>query len=146
MLVFEDLQWADKGSLLLLRHLIAAEQDMRVLVFATYRDSELSRTHPLVETLAALHRQSGVSRIELTGLDDTGVLSLMEAAAGQAMDDAGVDLAHAVHQRDGRQPILRERGTATPLRDRRHLPGRRRTVDGTRSSPSRSLCPKVSAW
>ena len=109
VLVFEDLQWADKGSLLLLQHLIAADHAMRVLIVATYRDSELSRTHPLVETLAALHRQSGVSRIELTGLDDTGVLSLMEAAAGQPMDDAGVTLAHAVHsETDGNPFFVRE--------------------------------------
>jgi class 3 adenylate cyclase len=106
VLVFEDLQWADKGSLLLLQHLIASEQDMRVLIIATYRDSELSRTHPLVETLAALHRQSGVSRIELTGLDDVGVLSLMEAAAGQPMDDAGVTLAHAVHSETDGNPFF----------------------------------------
>ena len=80
-----------------------------MLIVATYRDSELSRTHPLVETLAALHRLSGVSRIELTGLDDTGVLSLMEAAAGQPMDDAGVTLAHAVHsETDGNPFFVRE--------------------------------------
>ena len=109
VLVFEDLQWADKGSLLLLQHLIGADHAMRVLIVATYRDSELSRTHPLVETLAALHRLSGVSRIELTGLDDMGVLSLMEAAAGQPMDDAGVTLAHAVHsETDGNPFFVRE--------------------------------------
>ncbi len=106
VLVLEDLQWADRGSLLLLRHLIAADQIMRVLVIATYRDGELSRNHPLVETLAALHRQSGVSRIAMTGLDDTGVLSLMEAAAGQAMDDAGVTLAHAVHSETDGNPYF----------------------------------------
>ena len=43
VLVLDDLQWADKGSLLLLRHLAAAEQAMRVLVLGTYRDSELSQ-------------------------------------------------------------------------------------------------------
>ena len=31
VLVLDDLQWADKASLQLLRHLIAAEQPMRVL-------------------------------------------------------------------------------------------------------------------
>ena len=82
VVVLDDLQWADKASLQLLRHLIASDQPMRVLVLGTYRDSELSRSHPLLETLAALHRQHGVARIELTGLDDTGVVSLMEAAAG----------------------------------------------------------------
>ena len=76
VLVLDDLQWADKGSLLLLRHLTAAEQSMRVLVLGTYRDSELSRSHPLLDTLAALRRQSGVTRIELAGLDDTGVVAL----------------------------------------------------------------------
>jgi class 3 adenylate cyclase len=106
VLVLEDLQWADRGSLLLLRHLIAAEHVMRVLVIATFRDGELSRTHPLVETLAALHRQSGISRIEMTGLDDMGVLSLMEAAAGQAMDDAGVALAHAVYNETDGNPFF----------------------------------------
>ena len=43
VLVLDDLQWADKASLLLLRHLVAAERPMRVLVLGTYRDSELSR-------------------------------------------------------------------------------------------------------
>ncbi len=102
VLVLDDLQWADKGSLLLLRHLTTAEQAMRVLTLGTYRDSELSRSHPLLDTLAALHRQNGVSRIELAGLDDIGVMALMEAAAGHTLDDAGVGLAHAVyHETDG---------------------------------------------
>ena len=52
VLVLDDLQWADKGSLLLLRHLAAADQAMRVLVLGTYRDSELSQAHALRDTLA----------------------------------------------------------------------------------------------
>ena len=106
VLVFEDLQWADQGSLLLLRHLTAAEPSMRVLVLGTYRDSELSQSHPLLDTLAALHRQSGVSRIELSGLDDNGVLALVEAIAGHALPDAGVDLAHAVYRETDGNPFF----------------------------------------
>src|ERR1019366_5367405 len=49
--VLDDLQWADRGSLLLLCHLSAAEQAMRVLVVGTYRDNELSQAHALRETL-----------------------------------------------------------------------------------------------
>ncbi len=106
VLVLDDLQWADKGSLLLLRHLITAELPMRLLVLATYRDSELSYSHDLLNILGALHKQSGVSRIELTGLDDTGVISLMEAAAGHALDDGGVDLAHAVYRETDGNPFF----------------------------------------
>ncbi len=106
VLVLDDLQWVDKGSLLLLRHLAAAEQTMRVLVLGTYRDGELSRSHPLLDTLAALRRHSGISRIELAGLDDSGVVSLMEAAAGYTLDDAGVSLAHAVYRETDGNPFF----------------------------------------
>jgi class 3 adenylate cyclase len=106
VLVFDDLQWADKGSLLLLRHVAASEQPVRVLVLGTYRDSELSRSHPLLDTLAALHRQNGVSRIGLAGLDDTGVMSLMEAAAGHTLGDAAVGLAHAVYRETDGNPFF----------------------------------------
>jgi class 3 adenylate cyclase len=106
VLVLDDLQWADKGSLLLLRHLAAAELAMRVLILGTYRDSELSQAHPLNDTLAALHRGSGVNRIELTGLDDSGVVALLEAAAGQSLDAAGVSLAHAVYRETDGNPFF----------------------------------------
>ena len=106
VLVFDDLQWADKGSLLLLRHLTAADQAMRVLVLGTYRDSELSRSHPLTDVLAALRRQSGVGRIELSGLDDIDVVAYLEAAAGQTLDDVGVGLAHVVYRETDGNPYF----------------------------------------
>jgi class 3 adenylate cyclase/tetratricopeptide (TPR) repeat protein len=106
VLVLDDLQWADKGSLLLLHHLMAAEQSMRVLVLGAYRDSELSQAHVLRDTLGLLRRQGDVSRIELTGLDDNGVVSFVEAAAGQTLDEAGVDLAHAVYRETDGNPFF----------------------------------------
>jgi class 3 adenylate cyclase/tetratricopeptide (TPR) repeat protein len=106
VLVLDDLQWADKGSLLLLRHLTAADQATRVLVLGTYRDSELSRSHPLTDTLAALRRHSGVSRIELTGLDSNDVVKFLEAAAGRTLDDVGVGLARAVYRETDGNPYF----------------------------------------
>jgi len=106
VLVLDDLQWADKGSLLLLRHLASSDTSLRLLVLGTYRDSELPNAHALVETLAALRRQAGVSRIDLVGLDDTGVMELMEAAAGHALDDSGVGLAHAIYRETDGNPFF----------------------------------------
>jgi class 3 adenylate cyclase len=106
VLVLDDLQWADKGSLLLLRHLTATEQAMQLLIIGTYRDSELSQSHALRETLGVLRRHDGVSRIELAGLDDTGVISLMEATAGHTLDDTGVGLAHAVYRETDGNPFF----------------------------------------
>ncbi len=106
VLVLDDLQWADNASLALLRHLAAADRSLRVLLLGTYRDTELSRSHPLLDALAALRRQDGVSRIELAGLDDTEVVSFLVAAAGHALDDAAVGLAHAVYRETDGNPFF----------------------------------------
>ena len=106
VVVFDDLQWADKGSLLLLRHLASADPAMRVLVLGTYRDSELSNASALVDALAALRRHEGVSRLNLVGLDDTGVMALMEAGAGHRLDEAAVGLAHAISRETDGNPFF----------------------------------------
>ena len=106
VLVLDDLQWADQGSLLMLRHLATSGQVTRVLVIGTYRDAGLGGSHPLTEALAALHRQGRLSRIELAGLDDAEVVALLEAAAGYTLDDAGMSLAHAVHRETDGNPFF----------------------------------------
>jgi class 3 adenylate cyclase/tetratricopeptide (TPR) repeat protein len=105
-IVFDDLQWADKGSLLLLRHLAAADHSMRILILATYRDSELSQSGSLADTLAALHRQSGISHLEMGGLDDSGVVAFLEAAGGQILDPTGVGLAQAIYRETDGNPFF----------------------------------------
>jgi class 3 adenylate cyclase len=106
VLVLDDLQWADTASLQLLRHIAASDQPMRVLILGTYRDSELSQTHPLLDALAALHRLTGVSRLELAGLDDSGVIAFMEAIAGYSLDGPAITLAQAVYRDTDGNPFF----------------------------------------
>ena len=87
LLVIDDLQWAAKPTLLLLRHVLRSAQALRLLVVVTYRDSELSPGHPLAEFLADTRRLDGVKRFSLTGLDQAGVSAFIEAAAGHALPD-----------------------------------------------------------
>ncbi len=98
VLVLDDLQWADQGSLLLLRHLVAADQPGPVLVLATYRDAALAPGHPLLDALAAMHRHPGISRLELDGMDGPEVVAFMAAAAGHPLDGSALQLASAVHR------------------------------------------------
>ena len=87
VVVFDDLQWADKASLLLLAHLAAADSAMRVLVLGTYRDSELSNASPWWTTLARLAPRGGLAdRPGRPGRQR--VVALMEAGAGQRLDAA----------------------------------------------------------
>jgi class 3 adenylate cyclase/tetratricopeptide (TPR) repeat protein len=106
VLVLDDLQWADRGSLLLLRHVAAADPNMRVLVLATYRENELSNASALVDALAALRRLDGIHRIDLVGLDGTGVRALIEAGAGHGLDDAAVRIADAIYQETDGNPFF----------------------------------------
>jgi class 3 adenylate cyclase len=93
VLVLDDLHWAEKPTLLLLRHLIRSSEPMRVLVLGTYRDTDLDRTHPLGEVLADLRREAGVERLALSGLDVEGIIELLASASGERMDLRAGDLA-----------------------------------------------------
>jgi DNA-binding SARP family transcriptional activator len=97
LVVLDDLQWATKPTLLLLRHVVRSAEPMRILVVGTYRDSELVHDHPLIEVIAGLRGEAGVDRLTLTGLDDTAVAAFVEQAAGRTLDEEDLAFAHAVY-------------------------------------------------
>ncbi len=92
VLVFDDLHWADKPTLLLLRHVAAQGHGMRALVLVTYREADLAPEHPLNDTIAGLHREQGVERLTLEGLAEPEIVEIMERAAGHELDEAGLGL------------------------------------------------------
>jgi class 3 adenylate cyclase len=106
LLVIDDLHWADKASLQLLKHLCASHRLPRLMVLGTYRDSELSAGNPLSDTLASVGREANVERIDLVGLADVEILRMMERVAGHEMDQEGVDLAHAVRRETEGNPFF----------------------------------------
>jgi tetratricopeptide (TPR) repeat protein len=83
-----------------------AEPSSQLLVIGTYRASELSGDHLLGETLADLHRSEGVDTIALGGLDEAGLLSLLEAIAGQDLDDEAVALAGTLARETAGNPFF----------------------------------------
>lgn len=105
LLVLDDLQWAARPTLMLLRHVLRAGGG-RVLVVGTYRDTDLTHDHPLVDVVADLRREGGVDRLSLGGLDGVGVAAIVELAAGRALDDAGLALARAVYEETEGNPFF----------------------------------------
>ena len=106
LLVLDDVHWAAKPTLLMLRHVLRASNTLRILIVATYRDTDLDRTHPLAEMLADLRREPTVERLALAGLDEQGVTEFLERTAGHGLDDPGVALAHAVHAETEGNPFF----------------------------------------
>jgi tetratricopeptide (TPR) repeat protein len=96
LLVLDDLHWAAKPTLLLLRHVLRSTEALRLLVVVTYRDTDIGRGHPLANLLADMRREVGVDRISLPGLDQTGVATFLQATAGHALNQEGEDLARAI--------------------------------------------------
>jgi class 3 adenylate cyclase/tetratricopeptide (TPR) repeat protein len=106
LLVLDDVHWADHESLLLLRHLLRVDAPLRALVVATYRDTDVERTTPLMDTLADLRREPDIDRIHLQGLEPAEVIALLEHTAGHELDERGGQLAHHVHEQTGGNPFF----------------------------------------
>lgn len=92
VLVLDDLHWAGKTTLLLLRHILRHAGPAPILVLGTYRDTELGRTHPLAATLADLRRDGTAERITLSGLEPEDVAAYLRAV-GREDRALGTELA-----------------------------------------------------
>jgi tetratricopeptide (TPR) repeat protein len=100
IVMLDDLQGADRPSLLLLQFLAREVRRMRVLVVGAHRD--VGRDHPLAETLAELVRERGSEQVVLGGLTTEEVAELVSSVTGTA---PSLDLAVAVRKRTEGNPL-----------------------------------------
>ena len=77
VMVLDDLHWADRGSLLLLRHVLRRGSALPLMIVATCRDTEVGRSHPLADLLADLRRDDLYDRVPITGLATEDVAALI---------------------------------------------------------------------
>ena len=144
VIVLDDLNWADKGSLLLLEFVARELGETGLLLVGTYRDTELSRGHPLAQTLGELSRERLFERVLLRGLDHEDVARFVESACGFPPDRA---LVQAIRAQTEGNPffvsevvrLLREDGVLMP--DASGTPERwgARIPDGVREAVGRRL-------
>lgn len=105
-LVLDDLHWTDGQTVALLKHVVRTIRSGGLQVIATYRDSELTRDHPLTLGLADLVRAEGVHRIALRGLGTEDVVEIMSAATGHALEKEGLALAGEIAGETGGNPFF----------------------------------------
>ena len=97
-LVFEDLHWADEGTLLLLEHWAEHVPRLAVLAVGTYRDTEVTPDHRLARSLEDLRRRSLARQMSLKRLPEEGVAGLLAALSGQEPPPSFVGAVHAETQ------------------------------------------------
>ena len=105
-LFLDDLQWLDTATLELLERLITDPDVRHVLLIGAYRDNEVSSSHPLMRTLAAI-REAGAKTQEIVlaplGLEDVDRLVADALRCGRKL--AG-PLAQLVHEKTGGNPFF----------------------------------------
>ena len=125
LLIFEDLHWADATSLRLFSvHGRRTRRAAACWCIGTYRDTELSRQHPLFDTLAELARSPVFQRIELTGLSSRETEQFISR-----------------RRRQGRQRQLRQRAACAHRRPSAVPGGDAALHDGSGARRWRSTCP-----
>ncbi len=131
LLVLDDLQWADRSSLMLLRHILDAPPADPLLVVLTRRDGDAEELGPL----HALGSLAGVDveRIEVAGLDHDAVTELVVRAIGRPVDDDEAEVSGWLASETAGNPLyvheilagLDPDDAAAALRQvREHLPAR----------------------
>ncbi len=103
LLVLDDVQWADAGSLALLAHLAAAPALSDLVVLGTVRSTELQPG--TAGALADLRRWSTTARVDLRGLDGADVARLVALVAGT---DPSGDLVDTVADATDGNPLFIE--------------------------------------
>jgi len=96
LVILDDLQWADEGSLRLLAQLAPELEHHRTLVIATVRDTEASS--PTMRRAMRL-----AERHHLTGLNADSVAEYLGAISGESVNET---LAAAITERTGGNPLF----------------------------------------
>jgi DNA-binding CsgD family transcriptional regulator/tetratricopeptide (TPR) repeat protein len=104
VLVLEDAHWADAPTLGLLRHLTRAGGRARLLLVATFRESETDMPEALSELLADLRRSDDAVRLRLGGLSRDDVTEFVRRAAGG--EEPMPELADAIAEMTDGNPFL----------------------------------------
>jgi class 3 adenylate cyclase len=104
VVILDDLHWADKPSLLLLKHFLLHGEQAKVLLLGTYRRSDLAASHSLADLLADLRREPGVRRLALDGLSEPEIAEMIAAAAGEPLGEEGRGLSRELSRETDGNP------------------------------------------
>ncbi len=106
VLFLDDLQWVDPATLELLEHLVTGPEVRCLLLIGAYRGNEVSPSHPLMRTLAAIRKaEITVREIVLAPLqlDDFAQLVADTLHCGR---ERAKPLAALVHEKTGGNPFF----------------------------------------
>ena len=106
VLVLEDVQWATRPTMQLLRHLVRNAGSTRVLVLTSYRLEDVGPSHPLQDLLAEVHTSGTVTKLELGELRPPDIIELVAASVPNAPAERVHGFARRVCDESGGSPFF----------------------------------------
>jgi DNA-binding SARP family transcriptional activator/tetratricopeptide (TPR) repeat protein len=103
LLVLDDLHWADRPTLLLLRHLVRAPRPERLMVLIAFRVE--AATNVLRDSLAELSREGLSTQLDIGGLSGRETAELVALRAGERPSSA---FAREIHRETEGNPFFIE--------------------------------------
>jgi DNA-binding winged helix-turn-helix (wHTH) protein/predicted ATPase len=129
LLLLEDLQWADQGSLDLTSYLAREVQNNPILILGTYRGDEAESEGPVLQALLELVRLGPAAHLSLSGLSREAVAEMARSLSGRELSSASVTLLYKTT--DGNPFFVVELIRYAAMRDR----GRSDNFDVVEDSP-----------
>jgi DNA-binding SARP family transcriptional activator len=103
LLVLDDLQWADAGTAMMMRHVARSCGQRRVLMAGAYRTTEVVTHDPLADVLGTLQAEAECTVIVLRALGTEAIGQLVAAEAGVPVSPS---LAAAIAAHTGGNPFF----------------------------------------
>ncbi|MEW5957768.1 MAG: protein kinase [Chloroflexota bacterium] len=103
LLILDDLQWADRGSLNLLRYLAAHCAQMPLLIIGIYQNNDGAGNNYLPEILDDIQRQTTPTSIVLTPFSQNQVMEMLSSIWAQTVS---TDLATTIYRRTRGNPLF----------------------------------------
>jgi predicted ATPase len=100
-LFLDDLQWADYPSLLLIQRLLNMK-NVRIFIIGSYRDNEVSSTHPIMTIIQPVLVENNMKTIHLENLK----LEHVEEFLGDSLNSNDKDLAELIFQKTNGNPFF----------------------------------------
>lgn len=103
LLVIDDLHWADRGSLLLLRHMIRSTRQAAICIVITHRNDVPEWSSEFRDVVESLRREHTPTRIALHRLSDDDVRDMIEEWTGR---DSPLSLTRLVARHTEGNPLF----------------------------------------
>lgn len=131
LFVIDDLHWADRPTVQLLRHIVRTRAAAPLFILGSYRDTDLGRDQPLAAALVELPREHGFATFNVRGLHESDIAQLFERSVEHGIGRKGLELARALAEITNGNPFYIEQ-VISSLVDTGTLVQRagRTTVDG----------------